>query len=34
VLFVVSQVDFHPKEPIIASCGADQNILVGEITPV
>jgi len=27
----VSQVDFHPMEPIIASCGADKQIFLGEI---
>jgi Prp8 binding protein len=28
---VVSQVDFHPLEPIICSAGADKRIFVGEI---
>ena len=27
----VSEVDFHPKEPIIASAGADKTIFLGEI---
>lgn len=27
----VMEVDFHPKEPIIASCSADKQIFVGEI---
>jgi Prp8 binding protein len=27
----VSQVDFHPSEPIIASCSADKQIFLGEI---
>lgn len=27
----VTEVDFHPKEPIIASCGADKQVFLGEI---
>jgi len=27
----VSEVDFHPKEPIIGSCGSDHKIFLGEI---
>jgi len=27
----VNEVDFHPKEPIIGSCSADQTIYLGEI---
>jgi Prp8 binding protein len=29
----VNEVDFHPKEPIIASCSSDQTIYLGEIKP-
>jgi len=28
---VVSEVDFHPKEPIIVSCSSDKTIILGEI---
>jgi len=27
----VTEVDFHPKDPIIGSCGSDQKIFLGEI---
>ena len=27
----VNDVDFHPVEPIIASCSSDKNIFLGEI---
>lgn len=27
----VNEVSFHPKEPIIASCGSDRKIYLGEI---
>jgi Prp8 binding protein len=27
----VSEVDFHPNEPVIVSCGADKTIFLGEI---
>ncbi|EFA74568.1 WD40 repeat-containing protein [Heterostelium album PN500] len=30
---VVNQVEFHPNEPIIASCSADKTIFLGEIKP-
>jgi len=29
----VNEVDFHPKEPIVASCSNDQTIYLGEIKP-
>jgi len=29
----VNEVDFHPNEPIIASCSSDQTIYLGEIKP-
>ncbi|EPZ32122.1 wd-repeat protein [Rozella allomycis CSF55] len=29
----VNEVDFHPEEPIIASCSADRQIFLGEIEP-
>jgi len=29
----VNEVDFHPVEPIIASCSADKKIYLGEINP-
>jgi Prp8 binding protein len=29
----VNEVDFHPTEPIIASCSSDQTIYLGEIKP-
>jgi len=29
----VNEVDFHPTEPIIASCSSDQAIYLGEIKP-
>ena len=29
----VSQVAFHPEEPVIASCGQDAKIYLGEISP-
>lgn len=29
---IVSEVDFHPKEPIIASCSNDKTIYLGEIS--
>jgi len=28
----VNQVDFHPQEPIIASCSNDKKIYLGEIS--
>jgi Prp8 binding protein len=27
----VNEVSFHPNEPIIASCGSDKKIYLGEI---
>jgi len=29
----VNEVDFHPSEPIIASCSSDKSIFLGEIAP-
>jgi Prp8 binding protein len=29
----VYEVDFHPLEPIVGSCGADKIIYLGEISP-
>ncbi|RIB02627.1 WD40 repeat-like protein [Gigaspora rosea] len=29
----VNEVDFHPKEPIVASCSTDRHIFLGEINP-
>lgn len=29
----VNEVDFHPQEPIVASCGSDKKIYLGEIQP-
>lgn len=28
----VNEVDFHPTEPIIASCSSDKKVYLGEIT--
>lgn len=30
----VNEVVFHPTEPIVASCGSDKQIYLGEIAPV
>eukprot|EP00735_Rhodelphis_limneticus_P014038 TRINITY_DN8013_c0_g1::TRINITY_DN8013_c0_g1_i1::g.15473::m.15473 TRINITY_DN8013_c0_g1::TRINITY_DN8013_c0_g1_i1::g.15473 ORF type:complete len:130 (-),score=34.80,sp/Q96DI7/SNR40_HUMAN/67.72/1e-59,WD40/PF00400.27/1.8e-05,WD40/PF00400.27/0.29,WD40/PF00400.27/1.3e-09 TRINITY_DN8013_c0_g1_i1:398-787(-) len=30
----VNDVDFHPKEPIIASCSSDKTIYLGEYQPL
>jgi WD40 repeat protein len=27
----VLEVDFHPTEPVIVSCGIDKNVYLGEI---
>ncbi len=27
------QVHFHPKEPILGSCGVDNAVLIGELAP-
>ncbi|KAJ3112540.1 hypothetical protein HK098_008041, partial [Nowakowskiella sp. JEL0407] len=29
----VNEVDWHPREPIIASCSSDRTIFIGEINP-
>jgi Prp8 binding protein len=29
----VHEVDFHPKEPILASCSSDQTVFLGEFKP-